>query len=69
MDLSGKSYKAFVERQDALKKQYSPEQAKKQHIKGKLTAEERIRLLFDKGSFERRDFIRFWKANSYILEL
>ncbi|HUX96513.1 MAG TPA: acyl-CoA carboxylase subunit beta [Bacteroidales bacterium] len=55
MDLSGKSYKAFVERQDALKKQYSPEQAKKQHVKGKLTAWERVSLLFDKGTFEEID--------------
>jgi len=51
MDLSGKSYKAFVERQQALQKQYSPEQAHKQHVKGKLTAWERIDLLFDKNTF------------------
>lgn len=55
MDLSGKSYKAFLERRDALKKQYSPEQAEKQHKKGKLTAHERIRLLFDPGTFEEID--------------
>jgi propionyl-CoA carboxylase beta chain len=55
MDLSGKSYKAFVERHEALKKQYSPEQAQKQHAKGKLTAWERIDLLFDKNSFEEID--------------
>ena len=52
MDLSGKSYKAFIEREEALKKQYSKEQAAKQHVKGKLTAQERIGLLFDKGTFE-----------------
>lgn len=55
MDLSGKSYKAFIEREDALKKQYSKEQAAKQHVKGKLTAQERIGLLFDKGTFEEID--------------
>jgi propionyl-CoA carboxylase beta chain len=55
MDLSGKSYKAFIERQEALKKQYSPEQAEKQHSKGKLTAQERITLLFDPGTFEELD--------------
>jgi len=55
MDLSGKSYKAFIERQEALKKQYSPDQAQKQHIKGKLTAWERISLLFDNGTFEEID--------------
>jgi len=55
MELSGKSYKAFLERQEALKKQYSTKQAEKQHVKGKLTAQERIDLLFDKGSFEEID--------------
>jgi len=35
-----------------LKKQYSPKQAEKQHKKGKLTANERINLLFDPGTFE-----------------
>jgi len=40
MDLSGKNYKAFIERQEALKKQYSPANAEKQHSKGKLTARE-----------------------------
>ena len=51
MDLSGKSYRTFKERQEALKKQYGPKQAEKQHSKGKLTAHERISLLFDIGSF------------------
>ena len=55
MDLSGKSYKAFLERQEALKKQYSVKQAEKQHSKGKLTARERISLLFDEGTFEEID--------------
>ena len=55
MDISGKSYKAFLERQEALKKQYSRKQAEKQHSKGKLTARERIILLFDSGTFEEID--------------
>ncbi|MBN1108785.1 MAG: acyl-CoA carboxylase subunit beta [Bacteroidales bacterium] len=55
MDLSGKSYKAFLERQAALEKQYSQKQAEKQHSKGKLTAQERISLLFDPGTFEEID--------------
>lgn len=55
MDVSGKSFKAFLERQEALKKQYSPSLAEKQHSKGKLTAWERINLLFDKGTFEEID--------------
>jgi acetyl-CoA carboxylase carboxyltransferase component len=55
MDLGGKTYKAFIERQEALKKQYSSKNAEKQHSKGKLTAHERINLLFDSGSFEEID--------------
>lgn len=55
MDLSGKYYKAFHERQEAIKKQYGPKQAQKQHAKGKLTAHERIALLFDSGTFEEID--------------
>ena len=55
MDKTGKSFKTFTERQATLKKQYSPEQAQKQHSKGKLTAWERIALLFDKGSFQEID--------------
>ena len=55
MDLSGKSYKTFKERQEALKNQFGRKQAEKQHSKGKLTAHERISLLFDKGSFEEID--------------
>ena len=55
MDLSGKSYRTFIERQEALKKQFSEKQAEKQHSKGKLTAHERISLVFDSGSFEEID--------------
>jgi acetyl-CoA carboxylase carboxyltransferase component len=55
MDLSRKYYRSFAERQEALKKQYSAKQAEKQHSKGKLTAQERISLLFDPGTFEEID--------------
>jgi acetyl-CoA carboxylase carboxyltransferase component len=55
MDISGKSYKAFLAREEALKKQYNRKQAEKQHSKGKLTARERINLLFDPGTFEELD--------------
>ncbi len=55
MDLTNKHFKAFVERQEALKKQYNQKQAEKQHSKGKLTAHERIGLLFDKETFEEID--------------
>ncbi|MBO7523394.1 MAG: methylmalonyl-CoA carboxyltransferase, partial [Bacteroidales bacterium] len=52
MDVTGKNYKAFVDRQEALKKQSDPAKAEKQHSKGKLTARERLNLLFDKDTFE-----------------
>ncbi|MGI6323689.1 MAG: acyl-CoA carboxylase subunit beta [Bacteroidales bacterium] len=55
MDISGKNYKAFLKRQEELRKQYGEKQAKKQHAKGKLTAWERIQLLFDQGTFEEID--------------
>ncbi|MFN8240985.1 MAG: acyl-CoA carboxylase subunit beta [Bacteroidales bacterium] len=55
MDISGKNFKTFLDRQEALKKQYSAKQADKQHNKGKLTAQERLKLLFDSGSFEEID--------------
>ena len=55
MDVSGKNFKAFIDRQAALKKQYSSKNAEKQHSKGKLTAHERINLLFDSGTFEEID--------------
>ncbi len=55
MDISGKNFKAFLARQEALKKQYSPKQAEKQHAKGKLTAWERLNLLFDEETFEEID--------------
>ncbi len=55
MDVSGKSFKAFLEREEALKNQYNAKNAHKQHAKGKLTAHERINLLFDKNTFEEID--------------
>lgn len=55
MDLPGRYYKTFFERQEAIKKQYSSKQAEKQHSKGKLTANERIGLLFDADTFEEID--------------
>ena len=55
MDVTGKNFKAFLARQEALKNQYSPRQAEKQHVKGKLTAQERLQLLFDPDTFEEID--------------
>lgn len=50
-----KSYQQFVLRQDLLKKQYDEAYLEKQHKRGKLTARERIYLLFDEGTFEETD--------------
>jgi propionyl-CoA carboxylase beta chain len=55
MEINGKYFRSFTEREEALKKQYSAERIRKQHSKGKLTAHERIALLFDEGTFEEID--------------
>jgi methylmalonyl-CoA decarboxylase subunit alpha len=55
MDLQGKIYTSFLERQKKFADHYSPEKVRKQHSKGKLTARERISLLFDEDSFEEID--------------
>jgi propionyl-CoA carboxylase beta chain len=50
-----KAFEKFVDRQQLLKNQYNKEYFEKQHNRGKLTARERIDLLFDEGSFEELD--------------
>jgi acetyl-CoA carboxylase carboxyltransferase component len=55
MDINGKLFKKYLERQDALNKHQTGDLARKQHAKGKLTARERIQLLFDPGSFDEID--------------
>ncbi|MDX2413691.1 MAG: acyl-CoA carboxylase subunit beta [Bacteroidales bacterium] len=55
MDLKGKYYKAFLERGNKIRSQYSAEKTEKQHAKGKLTANERLDLLFDADTFEEVD--------------
>lgn len=50
-----KSYEQFIARQELLKKQYDDTYYQKQHQRGKLTARERITLLFDEGTFEETD--------------
>ncbi len=56
MDIKGKVYKKFLDRKEKNEAQHADKEAiKKQHTKGKLTAWERIHLLFDKGSFEEID--------------
>lgn len=65
MDVNGKIFKKFLERQEKYHEQLnSKELSKKQHSKGKLTARERIDLLFDKKSFEEVDaFVRSFKTD------
>jgi acetyl-CoA carboxylase carboxyltransferase component len=55
MDINSKNFKSYLERDEALKQQYNSDRANKQHSKGKLTAYERIALLFDEGTFEEID--------------
>ncbi len=51
----GISYDKFLERQKELEAQYNEKYYQKQHDRGKLTARERILLLFDEGTFEEID--------------
>jgi propionyl-CoA carboxylase beta chain len=55
MDTNGKLFKRFLEREDKKNRQYGIDNEKKQHSKGKLSAFERIELLFDKDTFEEID--------------
>jgi acetyl-CoA carboxylase carboxyltransferase component len=55
MDINGRLFKKFLERQDALQKHQVDIAAEKQHSKGKLTAKQRIELLFDRDSFNEID--------------
>lgn len=55
MDVRGKNFKKFLERQATFEQQYDARSKQKQHAKGKLTARERIDLLFDEGTFEEID--------------
>ena len=55
MDIHGKNYSRFLERQKIFEKQYDAASQQKQHAKGKLTARERIDILFDEDTFEEVD--------------
>ena len=55
MDINGKVFKKFLEREKSLQKHHVEFASKKQHSKGKLTALERISLLFDEDSFNEID--------------
>jgi acetyl-CoA carboxylase carboxyltransferase component len=55
MDAKGKLFTRFKERIIAHELQQGEASQRKQHAKGKLTAKERIELLFDEKSFEEID--------------
>ncbi len=55
MDVNGKNFTRFLERLDRFNSQNDSAEKEKQHAKGKLTARERIDLLFDEGTFEEID--------------
>jgi acetyl-CoA carboxylase carboxyltransferase component len=65
MDINGKLYKKFLDRNKAYEQQHGEIAAEKQHSKGKLTARERVELLFDDGTFDEIDaFTRTAPAES-----
>jgi propionyl-CoA carboxylase beta chain len=65
MDINGKIYKKFLERNVAYDTQHGSKAVSAQHSKGKLTARERIMLLFDSGTFDEIDaFTRTAPAES-----
>jgi acetyl-CoA carboxylase carboxyltransferase component len=55
MDVKGKNFSRFLERQDSYDSQRDKKAEAKQHAKGKLTAWERIEILFDEETFEEVD--------------
>lgn len=55
MDVKGKNFTRFLERQGAHHSQRDKKAEEKQHAKGKLAAWERIDILFDDGTFEEVD--------------
>jgi acetyl-CoA carboxylase carboxyltransferase component len=55
MDVNGKNFTRFLKRQQVYEKQHDSKALEKQHSKGKLTAWERIDILFDEDTFEEID--------------
>ena len=55
MDVNGKNFTRFLKRQQVYEKQHDSKAHEKQHSKGKLTAWERIAILFDEDTFEEVD--------------
>jgi acetyl-CoA carboxylase carboxyltransferase component len=55
MDVKGKLYTRFIERSRIFEEQQDETVREKQHSKGKMTARERIDMLFDPETFEEID--------------
>lgn len=55
MDVKGKLFTRFLERSASYAEQQGEAVSEKQHLKGKMTARERIELLFDADTFEEVD--------------
>ena len=55
MDVKGRNFTRFLERKKAHEKQHDSRAEAKQHSKGKLSAWERIDILFDEDTFEEID--------------
>ncbi|MCK4920749.1 MAG: acyl-CoA carboxylase subunit beta [Bacteroidales bacterium] len=55
MDVKGRNFTKFLDREKVFEKQNNQEIVDKQHSRGKLTARERIHILFDEGTFEEID--------------
>ncbi len=55
MDTNGKLYKKFLQRQEQYDQQHGETAIQKQQSKGKLTARDRIEILFDPDTFEEID--------------
>ncbi len=53
--MEGKQFKAFRERLSGYADQHGEASVQRQHAKGKLTARERIDMLFDEGTFQEVD--------------
>jgi len=60
MDINGRNFIRFLDRKKKYENQNSVKVAEKQHNKGKLTASERINILFDHDTFEEIDAFELW---------
>ena len=65
MDVKGRNFTRFLERQGVYYSQHDSKAEEKQHAKGKLTAWERIEILFDEDTFEEIDaYVTADRSNS-----